>query len=268
MLRFVYDKQLTAKKKLVNDISVPSTLDGGTGHYVCYLYCEKTKSWWKFDDSEVTKCDSPVRGTTSSGYSSYLSTYSYWGGSSAGSTSSQDSPNPYILLYKHPSQNKTPLFSTVPQIPPELLEEVGGSVDDLFGRSKAYQEKKETLAKALAEEKRFYQEVWENISASTIDVEYNWISLPWLKQFLRKGKNVTVPPIDNNPILCPHDKLKIDAPMKRISRKAWVLLSHAFGGGPELTEASMCEECVTDHFREMDEKRRRTESFQQAKKTN
>eukprot|EP01126_Amoeba_proteus_P017513 TRINITY_DN1847_c0_g1_i7.p1 TRINITY_DN1847_c0_g1~~TRINITY_DN1847_c0_g1_i7.p1 ORF type:complete len:354 (-),score=76.39 TRINITY_DN1847_c0_g1_i7:1792-2853(-) len=121
LLRFVYNRETATREKLHNSIHFDENLDMSSfmdsynpyentyqlfavvshvgftsfaGHYVAFIYDDQSSCWWKYDDTEVTKCRNPFN-------------YTYLDGD----------PHPYLLFYKMKSFKQSIPIVIPPFIP-------------------------------------------------------------------------------------------------------------------------------------------------------
>lgn len=284
LLRFVFDRQTQNKKKLMSYLQFPQTLDmnaymrnpdvamGGeradmiydlvsvlihrgpgahSGHYVAVIKDCSTPATYRFNDEEVEKlADDRFRLETEE--------------DADGSKSSHKKPravkgflssrNAYMLVYRRRSTN--PDVSA----PETTLEDLSPRLQALV---KMDNQKHEEALKDQLETKRFYigkererQEMVRNfykIIQKARDLERNdsfeWVTTSWLRTWLAEDCMGTVPPIDNVPLLCPHEKVHPDnvSLAKLLPKEAADMIFEKFGGCLRLPcSVSMCQQCVKE----------------------
>eukprot|EP01088_Endostelium_zonatum_P020559 TRINITY_DN7633_c0_g1_i2.p1 TRINITY_DN7633_c0_g1~~TRINITY_DN7633_c0_g1_i2.p1 ORF type:complete len:1019 (-),score=151.37 TRINITY_DN7633_c0_g1_i2:53-3109(-) len=206
------------------------------GHYIAYIYDTTEESWYKFNDSDVTRCllHNPF----------------------------ENDEHEYMLIYKKRDYLKREMAIAEPEPPPELVENVKKANSELAEAAKIYNEKKENEEMLIREINRMVSEIERNLACNITEKQYNWISLEWLRKWFSSKNKSDVGEINNEDLVCEHKKLKLDlAIMRRIRPEAWESLVNLYTGGPTLTQDDMCPQCTLEEFEsyksQNDEERRK-----------
>lgn len=83
--------------------------------------------------------------------------------------------------------------------------------------------------------------------------ECRFVTSEWLTTWANAPPTEAVPPIDNGPLLCQHNRLDPAAwsSAKRVSVVGWHELHSRHGGGPELSLGDLCEACTQQALQEI-----------------
>jgi ubiquitin carboxyl-terminal hydrolase 48 len=97
---------------------------------------------------------------------------------------------------------------------------------------------------------KMFEKLWKDIAVMdpSVSSKCYWISLDWLKSWIKGECEVQEKPIDNTSLVCRHEKLdpRKLASAKRINPDVWDVLYEKYKGGPELTQESYCKQCIVD----------------------
>ncbi|KAH3760807.1 ubiquitin carboxyl-terminal hydrolase 48 [Pelomyxa schiedti] len=190
------------------------------GHYIAYVLHPETNSWWKCDDTRITPCTvfpPPINETTET---------------------------PYMFFYRnrsYPDLHQTAPCPTVVSLREELI--ASNLLLEKHYNDAIYQERMDL------ESARSYIGLYYTLHNRIVPTSprCNWIEVGWLKSWLAGGAT-SMPPIDNKPLLCEHDNLKLGGGaitlMKRIEPEAWELFCSTYTGGPALTDDNKCRQCL------------------------
>uniref|UniRef100_A0A6B2KXB1 Ubiquitin carboxyl-terminal hydrolase n=1 Tax=Arcella intermedia TaxID=1963864 RepID=A0A6B2KXB1_9EUKA len=287
LLRFIFDKKTSQKKKLTDPIEFPMELDMNPyidhesfsnpqppeyfkyqlsavllhlgpsahgGHYVVHLRDPSYNVWFKFDDQEVKQLELTEVGLEGIKKESAKS--------NPGVISST---NAYMLIYTrvgHLSHFDTEPPDSVRSIVELENTQLQKEIDTF---NMKFKEEKDRLA----EIKKMYDELFFEIAVKPEQRECNWISTQWLRKWISGVEK----PIDNSPITCRHgglDPMKRNQ-AKRIQPSAWNTLFSKYQGGPPLNQNSGCRECLVtmclDKLSDTAKEKKKTEMIRESRKT-
>eukprot|EP00727_Mastigamoeba_balamuthi_P005749 m51a1_g1794 hypothetical protein (996) ;mRNA; r:407384-413554 len=282
LLRFQYDMQTMARKKVRTAVSFPFELDmspyvadrppgpllydlravlihkgpsASGGHYVCHAKPD-AGPWYEADDTAIRDLQ-----LDSIGHSGDEETRSKKPSKANRKPSQPEAaPEPparavskgaYMLIYV---RRGTPAVEPAPA--PELVAEVARA-NEVF---------EETAREALAARRAAEDEYDERMQLKDAAVrateelsqqrplcgealrEYYWLSSEWWER-LCTGES-SPGPVDNSKVLCAHGKVSPEhtEAVKCVAGPAWKALLRRYGGGPELCAGTAsCAVCVAEH---------------------
>ncbi|MCL7043232.1 hypothetical protein MKW94_017363 [Papaver nudicaule] len=254
-----------------------------SGHYLSLIKDERTGEWWEFDDEVVSKkgshpfAEGPPSSTAEpmeietdlkppcselmvvSNGKNHVNV-----GQSTSSASNTDcrantfeSADAYMLMYTRRSttgskdkafKDKERSSEPLPpnndkSLPPHLFEEIKAFNELYVTDCRNYKEKKEKETVRISERRQEVRSILSEAPVPSGEEPYFWIATDWLRQWC----DGTLPPaIDNTSIQCSHGGVSVlqVGSMKRLSRSAWAQLLFQCGGGPALSNAVHCKDCI------------------------
>jgi ubiquitin C-terminal hydrolase len=215
LLRFVFDAQALAKRKLKDNVEIPSQLEltisksdtpviydltavlyhrgagAHSGHYVAEVLCgrdDREKEWWVFNDDLVEKKnieDPTIKRKPSS----------------SASSSSQQSKDAYMLVYRKRSGAID--FQTVSanQTTPDVVKQVIQENEDRKVKLDEYTRKRKLFDEIIEMRKRIYEQAFTpaqlvqngHAKSSTKKSDRYWIPTDWLKCWINGERVVPKP---------------------------------------------------------------------------
>ncbi|XP_055040439.1 ubiquitin carboxyl-terminal hydrolase 48 isoform X1 [Misgurnus anguillicaudatus] len=290
LMRFVFDRQSSHKKKLNTFISFPEVLEMGpflegkdekctyelsavlihrgvsaySGHYIAHVRDAHTNDWYKFNDEEIEKMEGKklqlgieedIAETAKSQTRKPKCSKGY-----------HCSRNAYMLVYKRQmgEENQTEESIQVPAVLQKLVEQDNKKFEEWCNEMSDMRKQSVDKGKAKHEE---VKELYELLPAED-DQSYEFVPVEWLKKWL--DDSTAIKEIDNSNFLCSHGKLHPDkvGEAKRISPKAADLLFGRYGGGPRLDRSSLCRDCVAQRCRVLRLKNQLNEDYRECLQTN
>lgn len=228
-----------------------------SGHYIAHIKDRITKDWYKFNDDSVERIG-PQLQVSSDGENitivedkteivkvadpktNRVTKYE---------SKSLKSKTAYMLVYQaqdnealtYPSDNSDE-WILPDHLQTAVLEENSRS-DELF---ESLQIAKEVDQQFIQARKNQIKEIYDKLICRDPSDEFEFIDKSWLQNWLtNSSSNAKFAPIDNQNLLCTHDKLdfrKLDS-VKCVRSEGADLLYQEYGGGPRLRDA-MCKKCV------------------------
>ncbi|XP_016338262.1 ubiquitin carboxyl-terminal hydrolase 48-like [Sinocyclocheilus anshuiensis] len=271
LMRFVFDRQSSHKKKLNTFISFPEVLDMGpflegkeeectyelsavlihrgvsaySGHYIAHVRDAHTNDWYKFNDEEIEKMEGKklqlgieedIAETAKSQTRKPKCSKGY-----------HCSRNAYMLVYKRQTEeiDQTETIFEVPAFLQKLVDQDNKKFEEWCNEMADMRKQSVDKGKAKHEE---VKELYELLPTED-GLSYEFVPLEWLKKWL--DDSTAIKEIDNSQFLCSHGKLHPDkiGEVKRISLKAADLLFSRYGGVSRLGQSSLCRDCVTQRCR-------------------
>uniref|UniRef100_A0A673FVS7 Ubiquitin carboxyl-terminal hydrolase 48 n=1 Tax=Sinocyclocheilus rhinocerous TaxID=307959 RepID=A0A673FVS7_9TELE len=271
LMRFVFDRQSSHKKKLNTFISFPEVLDMGpflegkeeectyelsavlihrgvsaySGHYIAHVRDAHTNDWYKFNDEEIEKMEGKklqlgieedIAETAKSQTRKPKCSKGY-----------HCSRNAYMLVYKRQTEeiDQTETIFEVPAFLQKLVDQDNKKFEEWYNEMADMRKQSVDKGKAKHEE---VKELYELLPTED-GLSYEFVPLEWLKKWL--DDSTAIKEIDNSQFLCSHGKLHPDkiGEVKRISSKAADLLFSRYGGVSRLGQSSLCRDCVTQRCR-------------------
>lgn len=260
-----------------------------SGHYVAHIKDEYSGCWWEFDDEHVSKLGLHPFGEGSSSSTAktesvvqpvsaeqliYVGNGNHVnnvGRSPSGLEAASieerfSSADAYMLMYNRrqakENADKSKGTSNAINLGVDAEAVSGRSGSLLFHLSKEikelntaynhacneYQLRKERETIDITEHRHEVRSILNEAPVRSLEDKFYWISTDWLRLW---ADSITQFPIDNKPIQCLHGKVPFSkiGSMKRLSDKAWGMLHHKYGGGPELTGDDCCINCLKDEAR-------------------
>lgn len=135
-------------------------------------------------------------------------------------------------------------------LPSHLYEEIKELNASYLEACQQYKLKKDTDLHSITERRQEVRAVLSEAPVLSLDEPYFWISTDWLRQW---ADNISPAALDNTPIQCEHGKVPVSkvGSMKRLSAKAWTILTSKNNGGPALSNDDYCIECLLAGARTM-----------------
>ncbi|XP_071502708.1 ubiquitin carboxyl-terminal hydrolase 48-like [Diadema antillarum] len=284
LLRFVFDRHSGTKKKLNNFLQFPEELDmskhlprrekqtvydlqavlihrGPTaysGHYIAHIRSHgDSGAWFKFNDEEIQKMEGK---NLKLGSEDELAAGQKEGRRPKVPKGSHASKNAYMLVYtlrpgpqqeNGVDQPKLDLGS-LPRYLRELINRDNVRFEGWLEEMTAMRTESVKCGRSTQQEIRnIYQQM-----PPTDGDGFEWIATEWLKKWLSEESHSSTAkqhPIDNTRFCCRHGRLDPDQVkhLKRISTQAANLLFMKYGGGPRLTQTSLCLTCIKQRCRVM-----------------
>uniref|UniRef100_A0A8D8YKT5 Ubiquitin carboxyl-terminal hydrolase 48 n=1 Tax=Cacopsylla melanoneura TaxID=428564 RepID=A0A8D8YKT5_9HEMI len=279
LMRFVFDRSTGTRKKLNSFIQFPESLDlaaylgssstpqtnyklsavlmhcgssAHSGHYVAHI-CDTTSGhWYKFNDETVEKIEGNrlkfgPEEDVMDGVKKIKPPKTQ--------KSSHSSSNAYMLVYTRVDSDQDSTSLGRPESWP-LQPHIKRNVDDKNEEHEAFvhnmRVSKDEFKKVSYAKRSEMLDILQLLPVSAGDTEsrepidlatVQVISVASLTSFLQNR----LEPIDNAPLLCPHQKLNpsLVRSCKYVTAKgAAKLYDHLSGGPPLFLEDSMCRECV------------------------
>ncbi|XP_071840650.1 ubiquitin carboxyl-terminal hydrolase 48-like isoform X1 [Apostichopus japonicus] len=273
LLRFVYCMQTGNKQKLNTFISFPEVLDmtpyvnlaghdrqeliyelkavlihrgpsANSGHYVAHIFDQVAGDWYKFNDEEVQQ----IKGKTLKLGLEEDPLDPSKGKKTKAVKGSHSSKNAYMLVYhQREKQVDTPAVEPTWESLPGYLQELVRRDNEKLQRwiKELVDMRRSNVEKGLQRHKQVI-DIYSLLPARKEPV-YDFMEVSWLKEWMNpKNKISDITKADNADLLCSHKKMdpgKIHL-AKRIRREAADTIYSTFGGGPRITETSLCEACV------------------------
>nr|XP_032824287.1 ubiquitin carboxyl-terminal hydrolase 48 isoform X1 [Petromyzon marinus] len=281
LLRFVFDRQTGHKKKLNSYLSFPETLDmrpylqhgsgegeyelsavlihrgvsAYSGHYIAHIRDARTGEWHKFNDDEIER----VEGR-----------HLLLGAEDDLEPSRSVGRRPKCVRGVHSSRNAYSLVYTVRGEPTPTAQDTTlpeWLAEKVRADNRAFEEWCEEMSamrqQSIAEGRAKHSEVRSLYALLPADnaSEFEFVGTAWLRQWLTDSACVRA--LDNAAFVCTHGALSPHhvGSVKRISRGAANALYHKYGGGPRLTEASLCRDCVVERCRVLQLKSRLSDDY-------
>ncbi|CAK9158411.1 unnamed protein product [Ilex paraguariensis] len=128
-------------------------------------------------------------------------------------------------------------------LPSHLSEDLRKLNASYLESCKQYQSKKELECNHILARRQEVRSILFEAPVQVPGEPYFWIATDWFRQW---ADNITPVAIDNTPIQCLHGKVPVSkvGSMKRLSAKAWTMLSSKNEGGPTLSKDDYCVDCL------------------------
>ena len=300
LLRFVYDRNRNARKKLNNEITFPEVLSmkhflahdcqaaaAGTtyalsavlvhvgnqaqsGHYVAHIKDQKTGIWYKFNDERVEKIAGnslkqcldddqdimavdPVTQEVISNTRKKNSSGSKFSQSGDTNSSKDKSPgkshssrNAYMLVYQSTLRSNNENIDWKSLLPVSLKDKIGIERSRYLDWASRFKETQKFLCNMY---KIRQKEIRDFYSQVTVREQNSCEFLPksWISGWLKSTPEMTLPPVDNSSLLCPHNKLSLNktSSFKCISSEAAKIIYDKYKIQPtRLSSKDLCVICV------------------------
>ncbi|KAG1654322.1 Ubiquitin carboxyl-terminal hydrolase 48 [Nymphon striatum] len=267
LLRFVFDRQSSRKKKINSFIKFPEVLDmsshlqngipnvyylsavlmhvsssADSGHYFSYIKDQVTLQWFKYNDEAVEKMDKlqleteeEISGEFDNGQTKKPKV----------TKGIHASNSVYMLAYSRASPGSK-ISESKAVIPPKILDIVDQDNNEFLKRVDELEiMKSENLIK-YEEKRKEIQKIYEHLKSYSLGDGVEFIPTEWLINWLNNKPALEI--IDNAPFLCQHSKLNPDeiGNMKCVNSSTAEKLFEIYKGGPRLKDA-LCRECVKMH---------------------
>ena len=206
--------------------------------------------WWNFNDERVTleewEREGKKGGTNAVGVTLLE-------GASTDATRLFSSKTAYMLNYTRVDVLQSQARAPPPAPPADVHARIEQDVRDLEAEVANYKASKESQETALAERKALHDEVGPLLAADA-PRDARWMDVEWLQRAMSTSIDDVGGPgaIDTTALACPHGcaNPQLLAGMKLVGAQAYALLKAKYGhaAGPELTGASLCEQCCRTKF--------------------
>ena len=233
-------------KSLVYELFVVLLHRGDTansGHYVCYASPDGDAAgrWFEYDDStvsDVTELVGELFGADGARVA-------------ANSHNRLQAPwahDAYALVYRRADRTVAR-----PVVPSDLVERaVAAHEADVMRFVDALCSERRRAADLIKARASLIGTVTQN-SKTVSEIpraDLRFVATDWLVRFITRED---CGPVDNTPLVCPHGQLSpvCHARAKCVHRDVWARLATQFGGGPELSLAHACRECLAAHCKEL-----------------
>ncbi|KAM7264292.1 hypothetical protein ACFE04_001975 [Oxalis oulophora] len=256
-----------------------------SGHYIAHIKDDNTGQWWEFDDEQVsnlgnhpfgegssnsTKRSEPQEATKEANADgNHLDSKrpQLCESSKANGVECFSSNDAYMLMYyfrhgkkddekrhgfggtQNSNNNNTEtnikLSCDGIALPSFISEEIESLNASYESACEDFKNRKEKELGCITERRQEVRSILSEAPVLSLEEPFYWISTDWLRQW---ADSISEHAIDNTPILCSHGKVSVSkvSCMKRLSATAWTTLFSKYAGGPTLSNADYCLDCLVD----------------------